>query len=238
MAQWRVHVQGEQFDLEELREILADHDPTIIQDDSNFYLTSKEWTQSHDAREIHRRAKEFIQLLEDVAYFHSKDTAPLTIGGVVRIEDDGLRQDILIANKGSLTFHGDRPKATATVTGGDNRPVQVTQKHQVIKNLRMYEQNAVVRDALKFFREGDWVSFYKVYELVRDEVHGDHEIVSRNLISKKSLKRFTQMAQSREGLGDDARHASKKFKPPAKAMSLTEAKNTIGNLLQSWIDSL
>jgi hypothetical protein len=59
---------------------------------------------------------------------------------------------------------------------------------------------------------------------VRDDVNGEKEILSRNWISKPSLKRFTQMAQSREGLGNDARHASKKYKPPAKALSLREAK--------------
>jgi hypothetical protein len=52
------------------------------------------------------------------------------------------------------------------------------------------------------------------------------------------LDRFSQMAQSRAGLGDDARHASKKYKPPAKSLSLTEAKNIIGVLLQNWINSL
>ena len=59
MPQWRVHLTGQQFDLEWLREIFANNDPTIIQDDSNY--------------------------LENAAYLHSKETAPLTIGIVVRI---------------------------------------------------------------------------------------------------------------------------------------------------------
>jgi len=82
-------LQGEQFDLQELKEILLGHDPSIIQDGGSFYLRSKKWDQLNDAGEIHNRAKEFIQALENAAYLHFRDTAPLTIGGVIKIDDDG-----------------------------------------------------------------------------------------------------------------------------------------------------
>lgn len=82
------------------------------------------------------------------------------------------------------------------------------------------------------------MSLYKAYELVSDEVYGKREIISRKWVSETSLNRFSQMAQSRAGLGDEARHASKKYKAPAEPMSLAEAKNIIGTLLQNWINSL
>jgi hypothetical protein len=43
MAEWRVQLQGDQFDLQEIKEILLGHDPCIIEEGSNFYLTSKVW---------------------------------------------------------------------------------------------------------------------------------------------------------------------------------------------------
>jgi hypothetical protein len=236
LAQWRVHVQGEQIDLKELRDILAANDPAIIEDGNNFYLTSKAWNQSDDATAIHNRAKEFIQLLEDAAYFHFRDTAPLKIGGVVRIDDSGVKHHFIIAEVGKITLRGARVRAVATVGGPGNQPSK--QEHLVTRLLRASKKNSNVQDALKFYRNGNWFNLYKVYELVKDDVNGEKEILSRKWISKTSLKRFTQMAQSRAGLGDDARHASKKYKPPAKAMSLTEAKTIIGTLLQNWINYL
>ena len=108
MPQWRVHLQGEQFDLEELREILANIDPTIIQEDSDYYLISTEWNQSEDSTDIHNRAKEFTKLLEDAAHLHSSDTGPLTIGGIVRIGDDGRKHRILMAETGDYVLVGER----------------------------------------------------------------------------------------------------------------------------------
>jgi hypothetical protein len=238
MAQWRVQLHGEQFDLRELQEILLGHDPGIFQDGHNFYLTSKTWDQLPDAGEVHNRAKSFLELLASAAYLHMRDTALLAIDGVLRIETDGHTHHFVFAEAGGLTLRGARVRATAVVTGPDNRPVESRQQHQLIRILEVSTQHPDVRDALRFLRKGDWVSLYKAFELLRDEVQGEQEILRRNWITKESLKRFTQMAQSREGLGDAARHASKKYKPPKKAMSLPEARNTIGNLLQTWINSL
>ena len=105
---------------------LADHDPSIIQDGNDFYLTSKEWAQTDEAREIHNRAKEFVELLENVAYIQSKNTSPITIGGVVRIDDDGRKHQILIAAHGALrvTLQPVRLRATGTVGGRRNRWVK------------------------------------------------------------------------------------------------------------------
>jgi hypothetical protein len=236
MAEWRVQLQGEQFDLQELKEILLGHDPCIIEEGSKFYLTSKAWDKLQEPREVHSQAKDFIQLLENAAYIHFRDTAPLTIGNIVRIDDDGRKHDILIADAGRLTLRGVRLKATAIV--GGPKPIESRAEHQVIKVLRASTKNPVVADALRFLRKGDWVNLYKTYEIVQDEVHGKEKIIRRGWLTSQSISRFRQMAQSRQALGDDARHASRKFIPPKKPMSIHEARAIIGDLLLTWIDSL
>jgi|SRR5215510_2088850 len=235
MSEWRVHLQGEQFDLQELKEILICHDPYIIEEDSNFYLTSRAWDKLREPREVDGQAKAFIQLLENAAYLHLRDTAPLTIGSVVRIDDDGRRHHILIAEPGIYTIRGGRVRLTATVGGPE--PIEGP-KHQLIKVLRESAKNPLVVEALRFFHKGDWVSLYKVYEIVNDEVYGKGEIIRRGWLTSQSISRFKQMAQSREALGDDARHASRKFIPPKKPMSIHEARAIIGDLFLKWIDSL
>jgi hypothetical protein len=236
MAQWRVQLQGEQFDLQELKEILLGNDPCILEEDSNFYLTSKAWNKLGESREVHDQAKDFIQLLENAAYLHFRDTAPISIGGMVRIDDDGRRQHILIAEAGRITLRGVRVKATGTV--GEPKAIASGPEHQLIKVLRNSPKDPLVKDALKFYRKGDWVSLYKAYEIVNDAVHGKREIVRRGWIPKESINRFTQTAQSRKALGDEARHASVKFDPPKNPMTINEAKTIIGSLLQKWLESL
>ena len=232
MAEWRVQLQGEQGDLQELKEILLGHDPCIIEEDSNFHLTSKAWNKLGESREVEAQAKDFIQLLENSIYIHSRDTTPLTIGGIVRIDNEGRKHYILHADPGSLTIRG----AKATLAGP--RAFESNGTHQVIKVLRVSTKNPVLADALRFLRKGDWLNLYKTYEIVQDEVHGKREIIRRGWLTSQSISRFKQMAQSREALGDDARHASRKFIPPKKPMSIHEARAIIADLLLKWIDSL
>jgi len=240
LAEWRVHVQGDQLHLETLRETLANYDPSIIREGNDYYLISKEWNQLDDARTIHNRAEEFVRLVENAHYLHSRDIAPLTIGAVVRIDDDGRQHHVLIAAHGTLNVNLQpvRLRATGTTTAPDKELSQETAEHQLIRFLRAAQKKSDVRDAQRFYRKGDWNGLYKAYELVRDDVNGEKQILSRKWILRTELKRFTQMAQSRAGLGDDARHASKKYTRPAKPMSLLEAKEIIGKLLRSWIDSV
>ncbi|MDP9458250.1 MAG: hypothetical protein M3Q60_21300 [Actinomycetota bacterium] len=50
--------------------------------------------------------------------------------------------------------------------------------------------------------------------------------------------RFTGTAQSREELGDEARHASEKYKPPTNPMSLNEARAFVKSVIRAWISAL
>jgi hypothetical protein len=236
MAEWRAHIQGEQFDLQELRESLAGHDPNIIVDGPNFYVTSTEWNQL-EAAEVLQRAKELIQRLEDVAHLYSADTTPLKIGGLVRIDEEGRKHHILIAEAGAYAISGSRARAIATVSGA-KATVEVKQEHQIIRHLRLSRERPDVRDALTFFRQGDWFNLYKAYELVGDDVGGKTGIASKKFISADDLRRFTGTAQSREQLGDSARHASKQYNGAEPPMSPQEARDTIRTLLRKWIDSL
>lgn len=90
-----------------------------------------------------------------------------------------------------------------------------------------------VADALRFFAVRSWVNLYKVYELIRD---GAGDVVKRGWATKGELSRFTQTAQSRDSIGDAARHASKKFKAHATPMSLTEATDLVKSLLLNWLE--
>jgi len=236
MAEWRVQLQGSSLYLQELKAILSDHDPTITQEDNNFYLKLSAWEQLQEAEQIRNQAIHLIQLLDSTAHVFFRNTAPITIGHLVRINDDGQRQYFVFA-EGSLTLEGILLNATATVAESDGQRIEHKQEHPIIRLLRASANDVLVADALRFFRRGDWISLYKAYEIVRDDLHGEQGIIHQGWLTKRSLSRFTQTAQSRDILGDDARHASRKYKPPSDPISLQEAKTMISELVQSWIDS-
>ena len=225
MAGWRVQLQGNDLYLQALKEILLHYDPTIIQDSSAFYLTSKDWDQFEEVGQVRDQAKHVIGLLDRAVYLHSGNTAPIEIVHIVRIDDEGRMQKIFV--EAQLTS---RWSVMVTVT--------VQQQRLIIRSLRVSTEHSSVADALRFFHKGDWISLYKAFEIVRDEVDGEESIIRQNWLTKKSIRRFRQTAQSREALGDDARHASREDSPPKKPMSTREATATIGELLKKWIDTL
>ena len=74
------------------------------------------------------------------------------------------------------------------------------------------ERNPRLADALRYFARGDWVNLYKAWEVVRDAAGAVHAIIANGWADRTEQGRFTGTAQSKDQLGDDARHASGKYK--------------------------
>jgi hypothetical protein len=60
MTDWLVQMQGNGLYLQKLKEILSSHDPTIIQENNDFYLKSKQWDELPEAEQVHYQAKRFV----------------------------------------------------------------------------------------------------------------------------------------------------------------------------------
>ncbi|MCJ8010159.1 hypothetical protein MUG84_00190 [Paenibacillus sp. KQZ6P-2] len=97
--------------------------------------------------------------------------------------------------------------------------------------------NEDVASILRYFRKPNWMNLYKIYEVIRDDLNGEAALISKNYIPRKDIKRFTQSAQSKELLGDEARHASLKYKPPEIPMNIDEARQLIKQLFEHWVIS-
>jgi hypothetical protein len=67
---------------------------------------------------------------------------------------------------------------------------------------------------------------------------GNEEAIIRNgWATKGALGRFRQTAQSKAAVGDLARHAANKFKPPSQPMSIQEAESLLRGIILSWLSS-
>ena len=73
-----------------------------------------------------------------------------------------------------------------------------------------------------------WVTLYKIYEIIRDNIR-EKKIIQ--ILTKNELSRFTGTAQSRGQIGDDARHAAKKFIGHPQPMTIEEANELIKKLI-------
>jgi len=224
MPNWLVRLKGEKFDLEDFSSLLRSPEHTVIEENGSYYLKSSDFDSLSSADEVRERAIAIIDMLNGAMKLHIHNFRGVFEDGVTLIKEDGSRHHYAYLG-GTIAA---RAKVSATVTTSNGTQQIAPQPSNVESWLSLAKGDKAVADALHFFRENTWISLYKVYEIIRDDVGG--KITTNGWASKTRLGLFTQTAQS-------ARHASKKKSPPAQPMSILEAESLIRGILLSWFRS-
>jgi len=236
MGKWLVRLKGDKFDLEDLPALFDSPELAVVEENGFYYLQSCKLESLTSADEVREQAVALINILNGVTKLYRDCFSDASEDGITRIEDNGQRHHNVYIEV-PLTTIRVKARASVIVTTRNGIEKKVSQP----TNIRTWTNIAMnykpVENALYFFREGTWDNLYKVYEIIRDDAGNEQAIIKKSWGSKRELHRFTQIVQSSEALGDDARHASKKYKPPAQPMSLTEAKSLIRGILTNWMQT-
>ena len=96
--------------------------------------------------------------------------------------------------------------ATPSVGGTVNAPRLPSEAESLVD---LADQHQEVADALRFYKRGDWVNLYKAWEVACDAAGGLHQVVKNGWATERDRSRFTQTAQSRAVLDDEARTRAK-----------------------------
>jgi hypothetical protein len=83
---------------------------------------------------------------------------------------------------------------------------------------------------------GDWSTLFKLKEKIDAAVGGS--LVERGWATKRELERFNRTANSHRILGDAARHGVQTSEPPAKPMTIEQARQLIDRLIRRWFERL
>ena len=235
MPKWLVRLKGERFDLEDFPKLLCSPEVRVVEENGSFYLESSEFNSLTSAEEVRERGRALIKLINGVSKFNKNNFLGISEDGINRVEDDRKRHHYVFL-EGTAPI---RTKVSAQLTAiaADGSEKVTTQPSALESLLDVAQKYNVVADALGFYRDGTWISLYKAYEIIRDDVCGKHQIIKNGWSVKSDINRFTQIAQSRTALGDSARHASKKYIPPAQPMTLLEARVLIKTILSRWVSS-
>jgi hypothetical protein len=219
MKEWLVRLKGDVFDLQGLLVLFSSPKATVLEEGGNYYLKSTDFNLLTDAGDVLEAAKYILQIVNGAAMLHLENFLVVQVHpSVIGIDQDGKRHQF------SFGYGTGRPVL---------RPAQ--QPARVDSWITQAGQNKNIADALRLFCEQNWINLYKIYEIVRDDIGGERNMYG--WVTKREIKRFTQTAQSRDAIGDAARHASDKFKPPKGPMSLAEAKSLIKIILLNWLNS-
>lgn len=191
IKKWIVKLKGAKHDLNELPSVFNFSFLTIIQLKNAFYLKSSELNKLKDASEVLQSSKRLIEMVNGAAKLHFDHYGQVEVdNSITGIDENGQ------AHSYSFGFGAGRK-----INESYKEPERV--KAWFVKAI--HEKH--VADMLRYFSNQNFVNLYKVYELMRDEV-GD--VVKCGLATERELNRFTQTAQSKESIGDAARHAVQK----------------------------
>lgn len=224
-----IQLTGERIDIQDIQFGLNTSSWKIIEETDGFYLNSPELDKLNDNAEIISKAKQFLDVANGAANIFHQDHKHVGIGAIKQKNDKG-GYNISISLSSTIQFRS-RLRGTLTTNLDPSSNLIVTTIEDWIEKADKYES---VRDTLHFFNEITWWNLYKIYEIINDDVGGQERLYK--LIPKSELRLVTQAAQSRELLGEHARHASKKYKPPATPVTINQAHATIKKLFENWIN--
>ena len=235
MAKWLIKLKGDEFDLKDLASLVHSRSRAVLEENGLYYLWSSDFDSLDSASEVRESASTLIDALNGAMKLHTSGFQGVYEDGVIMIEEDGRRREYIYL--GGSSAARSRTRASITViTSGDKE--QVAQPPRDVESwISIAKRDKAVADALHFFRENSWLSLYKVYEIIREDVNGQQAIVRRGWATKHSLSRFTQTAQSKAALGDLARHTTNGYKPPSQPMSIKEARELVRRMILGWLSS-
>lgn len=237
MTEWLVRLQGHQFDLEQLADHFTSVDRNVKRDkDGQYYLTSSDLSHMTDPDLLRERALEILGFMNGAMKLYIGNSYhPVQLDVVTQIDGSGQRHHHITLS--STVEMRDQVKATLIRADGTREDVsQPSDNTEALVNLA--DQNVQVADALRFYERGDWINLYKAWEVVCDAAGGTHAVVKNGWATEQDRNRFTGTAQSRAELGDEARHASEKYKAPNPPMILNEAQGFVRSAILAWINTL
>lgn len=232
MQNWLVRLKGEEFDLEILLPLLHSTKLSIIKENNSYYLKSSDFGSLKLADEVRESAIAIIKRLNGATMLFNHNFHSISEDGVLLVEKNGKRCFHLYL-EGSIKI---RSRVSANLKATTSNGIQqIDPQYSTVESwINLAKNDKTVADALHFFKKGTWISLYKVYEIIKDDIGSHQAIIKSGFAKKQKLKQFTQIAQSRAALGDDARHASNKYIAPVQPMSIDDAKSFIREILINW----
>ena len=171
------------------------------------FLKVAVFASSKSADEVRSKAEELIELLSGALALSLESRTPIRVANISQISENG-QKNVFIWVSDALTIRSSLSvaKMSADGTVETNHPAD-----SVRKWMKAAENDANVAKVLRLLAGSshDWVSLYRLLEVVEADVGGVDGISDQGWATKTALKRFKHTANSPGAAGDSARHGRK-----------------------------
>jgi hypothetical protein len=217
-----------------LADSMSGQSTSITMEADKFILRSNAFDILDVPRTVAEKAKEILAALSGATRLILGGHTSMSVSGICRVRDDGGRDIFLIAEPGTFQMRGFTPTMVVTKSDGTeeiHRPADgipswlalATTNDAVAKALRLYDEDSL-----------GWVELYRLYEVIESDI-GHSTILANRWASDANIRLFKHTANSVAATGDQARHGKETSTPPAKPLTLSEARTLVDALLRAWL---
>lgn len=232
---WDVQLTGDPFDLAELSKSLVEDDVRVREKNGEYFLESNRFEELNNSKEVSFLAADILKVLTGAVRLSLGGRIPLRVANTARVRPDGSR-DVFVAV--SDTIHA-RDTIGVEITLSDGTNEEIHAAHAVPGWFKLSLADQRVAKALRLFGTGErnWVSVYRLYEVIEEDVGGLDKMVNNEWVTKASIRRFKHTANSPGAVGDDSRHGKELTMPPSDPMDIGEARALVDLVLRNWLRS-
>lgn len=234
---WQVQLSGDDLDLRELCKSLTDADLRIHENNGQYFLESSKFEQLTTQQEVSSLAAEILTAITGAVRLSIGRRTPLHVVSIVRGRPDGGR-NIFVTVEDQVSIRNGQGVGMQ-ITRADGTIEVINPIAHIYRWVKMSLSDPKVAKALRLFGTGehDWVSLYRLYEVIEEDTGGIDNIVRHGGTTKASIKRFTHTANSPTAAGDTSRHGTESTMPPPDPMALDEARSLVKVILHDWLRS-
>ena len=233
-------LDGHQFDLQDLAELLSLGDVRVVREDDSYYLTSPEIDHPPQGATFYEVAASLLAHVNGLGRVKNPSFRPVELNGkYTEGESQHGESQHYVVSPAPAEIRV-RTWAAGVVTKSDGTIVPDPPSPWPDR-FALAETNPDVAKVLQIMSSGeklDWVALYKVYEKVERDIKRA-TIVKLGWATDDEISAFTGSANNYKVSGDAARHAVDKGSGyPKHTMTIDEGRAFISDLVTKWLGSL
>ena len=230
MKRYLVEFVGDTADLEEFPRYFPDGDAYALSEGQTVFLTGPFFDSFETPADVLEAAEQILDEFVAVVLLLWPALRRPTLGAVCIEDESGQRARHIFVS----VHDAARAKDYAEVVV-DSMPVARAGPTEGQQLLAASRKATSAQAAMMIWADPNrtWPRLYRILEELESELKSSVSKVG--LCSENQRERFNQSANSAAVAGKDARHASGKYKPPKKPMSLLEATSFVGGLIQQTL---
>lgn len=220
----KVKLIGQEIDLKKASEYFKTNQFSVSKFNDEYFICSDKFDDTKDTNIISKIANDFLEKINGILKLKFQGFNLIELNSLFVFEDEnGISK--VAAMRTTMSGRGD------LAAKANNTDEEI--EHQIKKTEELIN-NPIASEIFHFYSQPtSWINLYKVYEIIRDNI-GDKRIIE--ILTKTELSRFTGTAQSKQQIGDDARHASVKYPGHSQPMTIDEANELIKKLVTKWAE--